>query len=379
MPRQPPDVPRHPPDMPHHPPDMPRHPPSDPREQPPGTPDVLDEIARWREAGRGVALATVIATWGSSPRPAGSLLGVDDAGHMVGSVSGGCVEGSVVETALAVIASGRPEILDFGVTDEMAWEVGLACGGEMQVYVDRVAAPGESSGQAGAWLDGLLQDRADKRPVALVVDLASGRRERLHPGPGDAPDASADADVAASAREALRSDLARLLDHDPVPLFVQPFNPPLRLVVVGAVHIAQPLCRMASEIGYAVTIVDPRRAFANADRFPGVDLLHDWPDDALRALALDARTAVVTLTHDPKLDDPALAVALRSPAFYVGSLGSQRTQARRLERLAALGLSEAESARLHGPVGLAIGARSPAEIAVSILAEITARLRERSA
>jgi xanthine dehydrogenase accessory factor len=158
--------------------------------------------------------------------------------------------------------------------------------------------------------------------------------------------------------------------------FLQPWNPPLRMLVVGAVHIAQPLVAMATLAEYAVTIVDPRQAFATQERFPGVALSGDWPDQALRALAPDARTAVVVLTHDPKLDDPALAVAVRSPAFYVGALGSRKTHAARLERLRAHGLSEPELARIHAPVGLDVGARSPAEIAVSILAQVTERLRK---
>ena len=340
------------------------------------TPDVLEQVVAWRDAGRGVALATVIATWGSSPRPAGSLLAVDDAGRMVGSVSGGCVEGAVVETALEVIASGRHAQLDFGVSDERAWEVGLACGGSVQVFVDRVAAPGAAPG--GDWLARLQAERAAKHPAVLAIDLGSGERAIL-PTSTKAPDASAgDPPAAAAAREALRDDTPRLVERAEGPLFLQPFNPPLRLVIVGAVHIAQPLSRMAREAGYEVTVVDPRGAFASEARFPDTRRVGEWPDEALAALALDARTAVVTLTHDPKLDDPALAVALRSPAFYVGSLGSRRTQARRLERLAALGLDSPALARIHGPVGLDIGARSPAEIAVSILAEITASLRARA-
>ena len=327
-----------------------------------GAPDELASALAWRGAGRGVALATVTSTWGSSPRPAGSLLVVNDRGAMVGSVSGGCIEASVVEAAQQVIADGAPQRLHFGVTDEMAWEVGLACGGEMDVFVERLApaaAPDDP-----AWLVELQAERAAKRPVVASVDLRDGSRRILR--------ADEAGDLADDTREALRSDRAVRASDD---RFLQPFNPPLRILVVGAVHIAQPLCRMAAEVGYAVTVVDPRGAFATPERFPDVTLRRDWPDEALEALGIDTRTAVVTLTHDPKLDDPALAVALRSPAFYVGSLGSRRTQARRLERLAEQGLDADSLARIRGPVGLAIGARSPSEIAVSILAEITATLR----
>lgn len=215
-----------------------------------------------------------------------------------------------------------------------------------------------------ATLDQLLADWRSQRPVVLATDLASGEQRLLEPATHEA------------AREALRRDACAQVEEGGRSWFLQPWNPPLRMLIVGAVHIAQPLAAMAVLADYAVTIVDPRQAFATAERFPGVALSGDWPDAALRALAPDARTAVVTLTHDPKLDDPALAVALRSPAFYVGALGSKKTQAARLARLRALGLGEAELVRLHAPVGLDVGARSPAEIAVSILAQVTERLRK---
>ena len=246
----------------------------------------------------------------------------------------------------------------------------------MQIFIDRVVRAGGAPEKRAGWLDRLQAERAAKRPVVLTVNLGTGRREILRPAasPHDAPAGALE--IAATTREALRSDSARLLSEREPRLFVQPFNPPLRVIIVGAVHIAQPLSQMATLAGYDVVIVDPRGAFASEARFPGITLCREWPDEALAALEIDERTAVVTLTHDPKLDDPALSVALPSPAFYVGCLGSKRTQARRLERLAQLGLSEDETHRIHGPVGLDIGARSPAEIAVSILAEITARLHD---
>ena len=215
-----------------------------------------------------------------------------------------------------------------------------------------------------ATLDRLLASFHTQRPVVLATDLASGEQQLLEAATSEA------------AREALRRDACVQTEEGGRSWFLQPWNPPLRMLIVGAVHIAQPLAAMAAHAEYAVTIVDPRQAFATQERFPGVALSSDWPDSALRSLAPDARTAVVTLTHDPKLDDPALLVALRSPAFYVGALGSKKTHAARLERLRELGLSEAELARIHAPVGLAVGARSPAEIAVSILAQVTQRLRQ---
>lgn len=216
-------------------------------------------------------------------------------------------------------------------------------------------------------LDRLLTLRAAKRPAALVTDLTSGDQAVVEAG-GIAGGLALGAAEVAAVLGAVRDDRSGL-DAE-MKRFVQVFNPPLRLVVVGAVHIAQQLVPLAATAGYDVTVVDPRRAWASGERFPGIALVTDWPDEALRTLAPDHRTAIVTLTHDPKLDDPALAAALSSPAFYIGALGSRRTQGRRLGRLRAQGFEAAALARIHGPAGLDIGAKSPAEIAVSILAQI---------
>ncbi len=219
-------------------------------------------------------------------------------------------------------------------------------------------------------LDEILAARAEKRPVALITDLDSGLQGVVFP---DAyfGDLDPGQDAVAAARDALRHDRSGRLEVEDGTLFAQVFNPPARLILVGAVHISQPLAPMAALAGYAVAVVDPRRACASDQRCPGVTMIDDWPDDALAALAPDRRTAVVTLTHDPKLDDPALQAALRSEAFYIGALGSRRTHAARLERLRQAGFDDGQLERIHGPVGLGIGARSPAEIAVSILAQIT--------
>jgi len=227
-----------------------------------------------------------------------------------------------------------------------------------------------------ALLDRLLAARREKQPVAMVTDLATGQQTIVSPNTVHGQAGLAD-DVLAEVRRRLRRDLSGVVETADARIFVHVHNPPLRMIVVGAVHIAQPLVRMAVVAGYDVTVVDPRAAFASEDRFPGVAIVTDWPDAAMAALAPDARTAVVTLTHDPKLDDPALIVALRSPAFYVGSLGSRKTHAKRIERLSAEGLTALEIGRIHGPVGLAIDAVTPAEIAVSILGQVTQVLRRR--
>jgi xanthine dehydrogenase accessory factor len=226
-----------------------------------------------------------------------------------------------------------------------------------------------------ALLDDLLAAQANGKPVALVTLLQTGEQTLV--GAVDTRgDAHLDDDPLAVVREAIARDRCITIDTVAGPIFVHVFNPPMRLIVVGAVHIAEPLTRMAALAGYAVTIVDPRRAFTTRRRFEGVTVVDDWPDETLEAIGLDHRTAVVSLAHDPKIDDPALTVALRSPAFYIGALGSRKTHAARLARLRRAGFADAHLDRVHGPVGLSIGALTPAEIALSIMAEIT-RVRRR--
>ncbi|GAA0288673.1 XdhC family protein [Rhodovulum strictum] len=321
--------------------------------------DAIAETALdWHRAGKGSVLATVIETWGSAPRPVGSLLAISGEGGMAGSVSGGCVEGAVIAEALEALGDGRPRLLEFGVSDDDAFAVGLACGGRIRVLVDPVGAA-----LPEALLADLVTARAARRALAYVVDTECWQRRLAGP-----EDAALGPQIAARMR-ADRSGFEGAC-------FVAIHNPPLRLAIVGAVHIAQPLVAMARLAGFAPVLIDPRPAFGSAERFLGETILDDWPDAALAAHGLDARTAVVTLTHDPKLDDPAILAALGSDAFYLGCLGSPRTHAKRVERLRAEGIPEDRIARIHAPVGLDIGARSPAEIAVSIMAQIVATLRQ---
>ena len=342
----------------------------------------MHQALAWRAAGQKVALATVARTWGSSPRPAGSKLAVNAAAEFVGSVSGGCIEGAVIQEALEVMASGASRVLEFGVSDETAWEVGLACGGKVEVFVEAVA-PEAGRGITRAVLEEVLAARRAKRSVVLVTPLDGSAHRVVPVGAGDpvagvpgVSGAPGDGDpLAAAVAQVARRDQAEVVDVAGGGVLVEPHLAPLRLVIVGAVHVAQPLAEMAALAGFAVTIVDPRRAFATAARFPGQALVVGWPDVALAELAPDARTAVVTLTHDPKLDDPALVAALGSPAFYVGCLGSKKTHEARRVRIGEHGIGAAALDRLRGPVGLRIGARTPPEIAVSILAEIVAALR----
>jgi xanthine dehydrogenase accessory factor len=306
--------------------------------------DSLDIAARWIAEGRRTALATVVSTWGSAPRAVGSRMVVDGDGTFEGSVSGGCIEAEVLATAEDVLADGRPVLRAFRVSDDRAAAAGLACGGTIEIFVERF--------DDAAFVDRIRRTVAEGAACTTVLDLATGARRFV--------DAAA-SDAATSAGEGAR--------------FVEHWSPRLRLVIVGAVHVAQTLAPIATRLGYAVTVVDPREAFAAPERFPDVVLDARWPDEFFAAHPPTARTAVVALTHVPRLDDPAIAAALAGPAFYVGALGSRATAEGRRERLRAAGVREADLARIHGPIGLDIGAAGPAEIAVAILAEITAELR----
>lgn len=303
----------------------------------------------WFDAAEPAVLAIVTQTWGSAPRPVGSLLAIGPGAAMVGSVSGGCVEAAVVAEAEGLESGART--LEFGVSDAEAFAVGLACGGQISVLLLAL------DGALAQALRAVQRARAAGAPVGLWLDPQSGPQSRVARcvGPETAP-------------EMFRADASGMQDGG----FLLVLNPPLRLIVVGAVHIAQALVPMAQIAGYQVQVIDPRSAFATEARFAGCALSDAWPDVALARARIDARTAIVTLTHDPKIDDPALVAALASGAFYVGALGSTRTRAKRAARL---GLSAADQARLDAPVGLDIGARTPAEIAVAILAAMTQALR----
>ncbi len=333
--------------------------------------DVIGAIVDWLESGHGAALATVVSTWGSSPCPAGSHLGVRDDGAVTGSVSAGCVEGAVINEAMEMIKGAPPEVFDYGVTDEMAWEVGLACGGRISVLVRRLD-------KDAAALYGEAKARTRQgMPTALVTRIRDGAQALFGEGDAAGP-LEISTDLADAAAAGIRESSSRLVEVGRETYFIEAKAAPFRLIVVGAVHIAQALAPMATIAGFQVTVVDPRETFATAERFPGVEVMTDWPEEALRGLGIDEQTAIVTLTHDPKFDDPVLRTALTSPAFYVGALGSRRTQAKRAERLKGLGLDQAALDRLHGPIGLDISAASPAEIAVSIVAEIIEEMRRGS-
>jgi xanthine dehydrogenase accessory factor len=310
--------------------------------------ELVDELARARSRGDRVAVATVVATRRSAPRPIGSKLLVTGAGELYGSVSGGCVEADVYDACQGVLAGDAPRVISYGISDEQAFEVGLPCGGEIDVLV---AAP-------DAELLARLEEVArDGRHAVLFTDLESGE-QRLVP---EGEDAEAD--------ELIRGARSQVVDST----FADVLGPPPRIFVYGAVDTAEALCKAAKALGWRTIVADARGKFATKERLPSADdVIVEWPEEAFARVAPDHATAVVVLTHDDKFDIPALQIALASEAFYVGALGSRRNQARRRERLLEAGISEEALDRIHGPAGLDLGAATPAETALSILGEIVA-------
>lgn len=334
--------------------------------------DILSDLDHWRAENKSIALATVIQTWGSSPRRAGAKMAITPEGGISGSVSGGCVEGAVYEQGVEALKMNRPKLLHFGVADETAWEVGLACGGSIDVFVKPLDTDVFKS------LRSVLME--EKPAVNLTIvrgpDELLGR-EMLVSEDGSVTGTLGDefdAHALNLAKETLTiGESRRLLLNEDVEVFAEVILPPPTLIAVGGVHITIALMALAKTLGYRTVVVDPRSAFGNEERFPNVDqLIQKWPQQAFQQILLTRSTAVAMLTHDPKLDDPALKIALPSPVFYVGALGSKTTQAKRRKRLLEEGLTDEQLNRLHGPIGLDIGAGTPEEIAMSIMAEIVA-------
>jgi xanthine dehydrogenase accessory factor len=321
---------------------------------------ILEIADRWLSEGRRLAWATVVSTWSSSPRPLGSQLLIGDDGRFAGSVSGGCVEAAVIQAAAELLAGGPPQALQYGVSTEQAWDVGLPCGGKIEVFLAQAPQP---------LLKRLVEAQRTRVSIVYLTDLATGEQELWEPGKGNriVPEPEP---LGQAVLRAVQEELSQLVEADGRRVFVQVVAAPLRLVVVGAVHLTQALAGLAELAGFELIVVDPRTAFGTPERFPRATLIHDWPDVALAQLQPDRRTAVVVLSHDAKLDEPALVAALRSECFYIGALGSRRTQQSRRRRLAEEGFSETELARIHGPVGLDIGALTTPEMAISIMAEL---------
>ena len=329
--------------------------------------DVLFDIERWQAESAAIALATVVETWGSAPRAAGGKMALTADGRIAGSVSGGCVENAVIEASAEVLGTGKARLLHFGVSNEEAWSVGLACGGAIDVFVEPLSTP----------LFVPLRDALRAQRPAATATLIRGPEAKVGAKLAvfsDGTTAGAiDEAALAAARAALSGGPAGRITLGDSEIFVDVLLPSPRLIIIGGVHIAIPLVTFARALGFRAILVDPRESFGNAQRFPHADeIVPEWPDRAIAALAPDASTAIAVLTHDPKIDDPALVAALRSPAFYVGALGSRRTQEKRRARLLDAGMTETELARLHAPIGLDLGGRSPEEIAVAVVAQMVA-------
>jgi len=304
---------------------------------------IFDEASNWENTGTEMALAIVLKTWGSSPRQPGSMMLIREDGHLVGSVSGGCVEGAVIVGSKQIMKENKTELMEFGVADEDAWSVGLSCGGKISVFVcprNRIE-------------EGLFQKlcnvKNSRESIILECDTQKGSISIIN-------------DKATENENVFN-----------IKVTAKP-----RLLIVGAVHISQHLIPMAKEAGFDVLLIDPRSHFGTSERFPEVEVSNDWPDEALKKVKLSDKDCLVTLTHDPKIDDPALQIALASPLFSICCLGSKRTHAARKNRLLNSGITEQQFDRIHGPAGLDINAKTPAEIAVSILAELIKDWRGRA-
>jgi xanthine dehydrogenase accessory factor len=325
--------------------------------------DVIGELDAWE--GTRVALATVIDVKRSAPRPPGAKMAINDRGQVSGAVSGGCVEGAVVEVAQDVLAGGPPRVVRYGILDEEAWDVGLPCGGEIAVWIQADPDPGFAA-----------LARSDGRG-ALITDLGSGERWLVVPD-GPAP-AGVDPDVLAAAEELMWLERSELRELGPRQYFIDVTHPAPRLLAVGAVDFARQLCRVARAIGWRPFVIDPRGFFARPDRFPEAEeVVAAWPADGFARLGIDRATAIAVLTHDPKLDDAALLAALESEAGYIGAMGSRRAQASRRERLLEHGVREEALARVAAPIGLDLGALTAEETALSIMGEIVAVRHGRS-
>jgi xanthine dehydrogenase accessory factor len=334
---------------------------------------VLEKLAAWSTRGDRVALATVVDTKKSAPQPAGTKMAINDRGDLIGAVSGGCVEGAVVEVAEGLLDAGTPRLLHYGIADDEAWDVGLPCGGEISVWVEHY----DSSGLQGQFSE--LSSGGGRAALVTAIEggpnpgaklLVAADRDPL----GTLGDPELDSAAEAIAQDALWSERSELVEHGSAKLFVDVTAPPPRLIIVGAVDFAAQLAEVAGIAGWRAFVVDPRSRFATEERFPAAErVIAAWPQIALTQLApIDRATAIAVLTHDPKLDDAALIAALSSDAGYIGAMGSRRAQARRRERLLAAGIEEAELERIAAPIGLDIGALTAAETALSIMSEIIA-------
>ena len=336
--------------------------------------DILANVDNWIDTGETIALATVVQTWGSSPRKIGSHMAFTLSGKITGSVSGGCVENAVVEAGLQTLKANHPQLLHFGVADETAWSVGLACGGSIDVFVQPLDA------QVFHEIENLINNEESAIHVTVIhgADELLGRQVLIQENQIIASSLGNEMD---SRVLSLSPEIStpQQLTVDEAQVFVNIIRPVPTLVIVGGVHIAIALASLAKTLGYRTILIDPRKAWGNETRFPHVDrLIQSWVDDAFTQIRINSSTAVAVLTHDPKIDDPAIKLALNSSAFYVGALGSKNTNAKRRERLLGDGVSESQMDKVHAPIGLDIGAQNPEEIALAVMSQIVQTFRKQN-
>lgn len=328
--------------------------------------DILPTVNQWIEQDRPIALATVVETWGSAPRGVGSKMAVTADSAIIGSVSGGCVEGAVMEEALAALETGDPKLLKFGVADDTAWEVGLTCGGRINVFVEKF--------DPTWWSIATNSVTNDKRTVTFtVLDGDRAGQKAMFNASGDLLYATADRDLIDEFKENIPLNSTRITVND-MDVMVDVELPRPHLILIGGVHVAMPLKEFAHQLGFRVSLIDPRQTFATPERFPDVlSISHDYPDEALPELGLDEDTFIAVLTHDPKIDDPALITSLNAKGVsYIGVLSSGRTHEKRVARLKEAGITDEQIARIYTPIGIEIGSKTPEEIALAIMAEIIA-------
>ena len=332
--------------------------------------EVLSKVREWLAKGEGSALATIVGVERKAPRGPGAAMAVGAKGEIVGSLSGGCIEGALVESASTVIAKKEPQVVTFGISDDQAFGIGLSCGGTLHVFLEPMKS---EDGDTLAKIDEAL---AGNEAVALVTRLDSGKKQLVYENatkPTDAP-----AKVAEAARELLARGASERQEIEGADVFIRSFHPNPNLYVIGAVHPAAELCKAAKLVGFKVTVVDPRSPFATKERLPDADeIAKEWPDKYLAKKNLGPRDAVCVLTHDIKFDAPAIKTALEANAGYIGAMGSKKTQARRTERLKEDGVDEKDIAKVRSPIGLDIGGDDGGEIAISIIAEIVAHRHRR--
>ena len=317
--------------------------------------EIYSKILKWLKDKKEVAIANVIETWGSSPRPVGSIMAISNTNEIIGSVSGGCVENFVFGKALDVIKNNKVETLEFGVSNSEAWEVGLTCGGKIKVFVEKISYSDID------YIKRINSAFTDNKNILVATRLKDGKRKILN----DTENLSFKNNFHIN-NETTKSGLKILANEA---WFLKNFKNNIKVIIIGAVHIAEPLIKFLNSLAYEVLLIDPRSTF-NEKKYVDVKIYKEWPDEALKKIKIDQSTAIITLTHDPKLDDPALLYSLKTDAFYIGCLGSNKTHNSRILRLKKKDINEKKLSRLNGPIGIDIGAKTPTEIAISIISQI---------